>query len=521
MNILHKIALPMAFVLVATSFVALESFWAAENEVDERTLLDLSKSDNQILESGVVWFDDLVGAQPPDTEEVRQIVVWLRDNLLDGDFREAPQLADTLPRMLFLTLGDGQETGVVLQAGGNSLTQAAEQALALASARQGKHEWSLLKLDIVDQIAAPQRVTPRGRLEFERGLNGIAFEHRWGLAFLPEEVVTRTLVTSEREIRASNVAKYLRALDLPTPVRSDQLWSDGKMSVRAFTTRSYFADRNKIFPLYRGHREQRREQTEDMLYAAIQAGDYLRRAVEDNGSFVYSYLAKTNKEKHAYNILRHAGTAYSMLELYEVTGDAQLLVAAERALEYLRAKIVECRAGRERASCVEENGEVKLGGNALGILALAKHARVTGDRSGLPLMVRLANWITGTQALSGEFLIHKRDLETEQVDDLVSQYYPGEALFALTRLFELDGDGAWIDAAQRGARWLITVRDGDLSDNELSHDHWLLYALNDLNRTNQDPIFVEHALRLARVIASSQNRQPAFPDWRGSYYRPP
>ncbi len=152
----------MAFVLVATSFVALESFWADENEVDERTLLDLSKSDDQILESGVVWFDDLVGAQPPDTEEVRQIVVWLRDNLLDGDFREAPQLADTLPRMLFLTLGDGQETGVVLQAGGNGLTQAAERALALASARQGKHEWSLLKLDIVDQIAAPQRVTPRG-----------------------------------------------------------------------------------------------------------------------------------------------------------------------------------------------------------------------------------------------------------------------------------------------------------------------------------------------------------------------
>lgn len=475
------------------------------------------------------WFDDLEGAEPIEDEQVAEITGWLRDRLLAGTFVAPPELADPWPRILFLTISDGSTPGVVFLSSGDGVTDAAERALALAAARQGERDWSLLKVDVVDQVGESQLVEPRGPLDFERGLEGVAFESRSGLAFLPEEVVVRTLVTSDNEIRAGNLDKYLRALGPSfdplrsgdAEARSDELWSGGEATVRTFTTRSFFADSERVMPLYRGHRELRREQPDDLLSAAVAAGDYLRRAVEDDGSFVYSYLAKTDREKDEYNMLRHAGTAYSLLELYAVTGDPELLEAAERALGFLRRQIVECRPGSEWASCVEENGYVKLGGNALAILAFAEHARVTGDRSALPLMSRLASWLTGVQEPSGEFSIHKLELATAEIDDHISEYYPGEALFALTRLHELDGDATWLDAAQRGARWLIEVRDGDLADDELSHDHWLLYALNELHRQSPDPIVIEHALRLARVISSSQNRRPDFPDWRGSYYRPP
>ena len=57
--------------------------------------------------------------------------------------------------------------------------------------------------------------------------------------------------------------------------------------------------------------------------------------------------------------------------------------------------------------------------------------------------------------------------------------------------------------------------------SQLIHDHWLLYALNELHRFRPDPMYLEHALRIVEAIQAGQNRNPAFPDWAGSFYDPP
>ncbi len=467
--------------------------------------------------------DDLTTTTPAAEGELEAVADWLRARLLDGSLEDPPEIADTQPRILFLTLGDGRGPGVVVRAKGEGLAEAAERALAEAMTMD-RSLLDRIRLDLVVRVFEPQLVTPRGPLAFERGLDGLAFDSRSGIAFLPDEVVVRTLVNSDNEIRAANIEKYLRRLDSPLARELDRLWAAGDTEVRQFRTRAIFADGDRSLPLYRGHRQLQRADPHGLMAAAEAAGDYLRRAVRDDGSFVYSYLAKTDEEKDDYNMLRHAGTAYSMLELFEETGDTDLLAAAERALDFLRHRIVNCGAGDGRGSCVVEKGFVKLGGNALAILALARHAQATGDLSDLPLMARLARWMTSVQSAEGEFTIHKLELDSGVVDDHISEYYPGEALFALSRLHRLDGDPAWLSAALRGAEWLITERDGDLADDDLSHDHWLLYALNDMTAIpggNADPILSAHALRLARVIAAAQNRQPEFPDWLGSYYKPP
>jgi hypothetical protein len=470
-----------------------------------------------------LWFEDLAATTPPAEGDLEAIADWLRARLLEGSGVEPPAIADVRPRIVFLTLGDGRTPGTVIAGKGEGLVEAAERALAAAVTRGGR-SWDRMRLDLVTRVLDDQPVTPRGRLDFERGLDGLAFDGRSGIAFLPDEVVVRTLVNSDGELRASNVEKYLRQLDSPLADELDRLWRTGEAEVRRFRTRAIFVIGDRSMPLYRGHRVPSRVDADELLDAARSAGDYLRRAVRDDGSFVYAYLAKTDREKDDYNLLRHAGTAYSMLELFQETADEALLAAAGRALDHLRHRIVDCRAGAERGSCVIEKGFVKLGGNALAILALARHAEATGDRTDLPLMSNLARWMTSVQTSSGEFTIHKLELDTGEVDDHISEYYPGEALFALARLHRLDGDPAWLSAAARGAEWLITQRDGDLADDQLSHDHWLLYALNEITAIqgkDADPLFGEHALRLARVIVSAQNRRPQFPDWLGSYYKPP
>jgi hypothetical protein len=282
-----------------------------------------------------------------------------------------------------------------------------------------------------------------------------------------------------------------------------------------------------------------------MLAAARRGGDYLVRATGSDGRFIYRYDAATDSADDSYNILRHAGTTFSLLQLYRVTEEPLYLATAERALDFLLATTVACPGPPGIAAptgqpagavpgppdplpellCVEEDEEIKLGGNALAIIALAERADATGSREHVPQMQALARWIVALQSTEGEFLVHKLEGPGGEPSDFVSGYYPGEALLALLRLYEIDGDERWLDAAESGARWLIEVRDGALSDGELAHDHWLLYALERLSRHRPAPLWQAHASRLARVIMDAQLRpETLFPgeeDWAGGWYRPP
>jgi len=139
----------------------------------------------------------------------------------------------------------------------------------------------------------------------------------------------------------------------------------------------------------------------------------------------------------------------------------------------------------------------------------------------MPTLLELGIWIQSAQGESGEFTVHTQSYPEGEVASSVSKYYPGEALLALTRIYALDPDEAWLDTAEAGAQYLINVRDGGLPDSELPHDHWLLYALNELYRYRPNPLYLNHALRLASAILQSQNRDPVYPDWLGSFYRPP
>ena len=257
-----------------------------------------------------------------------------------------------------------------------------------------------------------------------------------------------------------------------------------------------------------------------MLSAAVAGGEYLTEAVRSNGKFVYSYLPKTDGVPDRYNILMHSGTVYSMLELYEVTGDADLLQAAERAIDYLLASSLPCEVDDESVLCVVEDEEVKLGGAGLAAIALAKYTEVTGDERYLAELVALGRTMQALQHESGEFT-HKITYPEGEDTGFVSQFYPGEALLALARIYAIDPDEGWLDTAERGAQYLINVRDKGLSISQLTHDHWLLYALNELYRYRPNSTYRDHATRIARAIMQSQNRRPEYPDWLGSYYRPP
>ena len=108
-----------------------------------------------------------------------------------------------------------------------------------------------------------------------------------------------------------------------------------------------------------------------LLAAARAGGDYLVRAEKPDGSFHYSYNPlRDHASERVYNIVRHAGTAVALLDLYRATREARYLEAARRAVGYLKTRF---RPARENNAVyvLDNDGKAKLGANGLALIALA------------------------------------------------------------------------------------------------------------------------------------------------------
>jgi hypothetical protein len=442
---------------------------------------------------------------------------------LSRDQTTAPPLPNSLqkdraPRVVFLSASDGKNPARVAIGAGKGFGPALQDALARLKKWTGKRPPRWFKLDVVQEVERPAQVDKKTVLSFDPSLQGIAFERRFGIALLPEQLVARMLVSPEYKLRIGSVNDYWKQLGgegTPAPLAPKA----GPWKVRFFTATSLFNDGRETVRLYRGHHFPRQVAREQVLQAARAGGEYLRRAVDKDGSFAYIYYPKTNTVTDSYNIVRHAGTVYAMFEVYGATRDPELLKATQRANQYLLG-LIKPYQKRKDTACLVENGKIKLGAVALALVALAKEIEVTRKKTNLGVARRLARYILLAQQPSGRF-ISERAFRGGKPLTFDSAYYPGEAILGLLRLYAQDRNKAWLDAADRGAQWLIEVRDRGTTTAKLNQDHWLLYGLNELYRFRKRPIYLTHTLRICEAIGGSQNRRPSQPDYLGSYNDPP
>ncbi|MGE0172519.1 MAG: beta-L-arabinofuranosidase domain-containing protein [Oligoflexales bacterium] len=254
--------------------------------------------------------------------------------------------------------------------------------------------------------------------------------------------------------------------------------------------------------------------------AATAAAEYLRRSVNGDGSFIYSYDPVRDRSKDTYNILRHAGALFSMIEYYDSNKSKAMLEAINRSIGYLLQTMKPCPQ-TPKDLCVIEDDATKLGGNGLALLALSEYTAVTGDSSHLEVMRRLASRLNTVQKPSGEFGFHKQHARTGEDMKMISEYYPGESIFALVRFYDVDSNRKWLDTAKRATDWLINVRDKDLTIESIEHDHWLLYGLDKLYTHFPEKKILEHARKIVDAILAAQISSHQIPAWIGGYRTPP
>ena len=456
-----------------------------------------------------------------DGERLQTLLAWLQASLSHTwpELGEAPPslAADEQARTLLLTLSNGQGFHDTGMGTGQGITTALNAALDALRHSNWLRQPTQLRVDLIDQVE-PHQLGQAPRFK-PRSLFGLAL-HTPALICLPEALVTHQLVTRDGKPRLATLRKYLnhqhpagRQLGRQPLRRSTALWR--------FSVQSGYVDHEVVSPLYRGHPMRQPLEDERLAHQASEAGAYLTRATGPSGRFVYSYQPEADHSSPEYNILRHAGTTWAMLDLYRYNGDTALLKAACRAVNYLLAAIRPSNEPGKETCCVVEGGEVKLGGQGLALICLAEHTLATGVRQHLKTMQGLAQWILDHQDQQGQFTCHKLNYYSGTPSRMVSGYYPGEAILGLMRLYQLDGQSRWLDGAERAAKWLIEVRDQNKTLDELEHDHWLLYGLNELQNHAPSPQFIAHAKRLAQAICSTQHRTETYPDWVGGWYRPP
>ena len=231
----------------------------------------------------------------------------------------------------------------------------------------------------------------------------------------------------------------------------------------------------------------------------------LMNLIREDGSFRYRYDSTTGDLLNGYNVLRHAGTIWSMLGVYREVGDATILEGAKRATHYLLDSYLRFFRSYNNA-CICEDNKIKLGGNSLATLALMSLYELTREPFLLAVAEQLTHFVIAQRAEKG-MLVHKRYFASGKISDFTSMYYTGEALLSLLHVYRLTGRDDLLDL-------VLEIEDelaaGDYGVAEQSH--WMLYALELLSIFQQGPRHYQHAAKIANHILDN----PDYLAWERS-----
>ncbi|BBL35713.1 hypothetical protein Nstercoris_01988 [Nitrosomonas stercoris] len=408
--------------------------------------------------------------------------------------------------VLFFSLSNGKTRAKVGQVKGKSFIDVWKRGAILAQQLADKNKMIVrwLRIDWITSAESmswekfnSQYLTKNKRGYFRYG---ISFDDAFKCAFLEQELNANAMFymgskTSTAWFNEKNFMRYARSR-YGSKISID---FSSSVPVIMFATQGVFVANDPALcnipgneypqwlaePDLNSGRRQIKYLSVDNVYSLILSGSkFLARQVNKEGKFIYGYFPCFAMKIPTYNSLRHASTTYSMIEAWELTQDNTLSLSIKRALHYLAESIIR-RYPQEDGSVlaynVDLNGEIKLGANAVSLLAMVKYTEVTNDEQYLPLMESLALGIARMQdPETGRFfhVLNASDLDIKEKFRII--YYDGEAAFGLMRLYGITKDPRWLAIVEKGFKYFLAA------EHWKAHDHWLSYCVNELTLYKPD-----------------------------------
>lgn len=263
----------------------------------------------------------------------------------------------------------------------------------------------------------------------------------------------------------------------------------------------------------------------------IRSGKYLVKQAKPNGKFVYRInLRPIVKLKPSYNVLRHAGTIYSLAMFYEQEPDENTLTAITRTGQYLRDIGIKPVDINKRISAIWSSPDfdsaitstqAKLGGTGLGLVALMSIEKISPGFTPLSTLQSLGRFIVFMQKPDGSFYSKYTPSENWRQDPWASLYYPGEAALGLVMLYQKDNNELWFKAAVKAMEYLALSRK---NVDDIPPDHWALLATEQIFKSNSvktisvpEKLLKEHAIQICNSFLKDQVVDPSKERLYGSF----
>ncbi|MBE0401875.1 glutamate ligase [Halomonas sp. FME1] len=411
---------------------------------------------------------------------------------LEAELSKALLSADKI-LTLFFSFTDGLQRATVVHFSGKNL---AEVWKKLADWQQRKFQESpkvrWLRIDwVTEKRAMPWADCLKEMHSVKRNYfrYGVSLDANFRYAFLEQELNANAMLylganqpkaaLNKKNFLSYGVKRYGKHFSLPALQNQALL----------FTTQAILVQPDQPHELLHGYsggqegRNTGRRVIEELNPIQVtsliqQSSQFLAEQVDPKGRFIYGIHPCFDREIKAYNTLRHTSTTYSMLEAWEVTQSSELKSAIDRSIQYLVNDLIHqyvLPSGETLAYLQDENNEIKLGGNAVCLLALVKYTELTNDQQYLSLMEQLALGIQRMQNQNNGQLYHVLNADDLSIkEEFRIIYYDGEAAFGLMRLYGLTKDERWLNTVENAFEYFIEQEHWKI------HDHWLSYCVNEL-----------------------------------------
>jgi len=412
---------------------------------------------------------------------------------------------------VFLSVSDGKNKAYVINKSGNTLKNAIKNAkqemLQTLKKKNVDPEW--VKIDVVNEETTKSinQVYEDISTVGENGYRyGIAFDKNYDIALMESELNANLVINyNKNSISLNNLNTYLKSKN---KIAEKQELDKVPDSIVRFSCVGYIYDSTGVYELNSstedmgeyGRRADVKLDELKLLEMMEDGSDYLIDAIDENGKYIYRYDADEGKVSDSYNILRHEGTTWSLIEVYKLTKNKELKENIDLAIKYVIDNCVKYKDDDTAYVIEPKNNEIKLGANGIAIVMLTEYIDTFKTNEYDDLLLKLGNGILSMQNDNGSYYHVYEYPEFNEKEKFRTVYYDGEATFALTRIYGHTKDEKWLKKAEKSIDYFI-------KNNYTQYkDQWIEYSVNEVTKYDLNEKYIKFGLdngekNLEKIVA--------------------